>query len=425
MGGVIYPYEVFKVDKPNPSVTDPEFGAYQLPNGEVRVLTNNYGQNQIPFTTREQADIFLAGLADKLGGQIVELNPHDYPKELNPSVSFEDRKVEVPRPQHRAEKTQSADTQPETIKPAEAKPTKPEDRAATKEADNNRPQSLEENTVDPTVYPNNWNRADAAAAEVSGSGDPSDAAAGDQAPPNAKRADAAPGGGGGGSGESFMKGAGAGLLEFLAETTEATPMMMMAINPVGALMMAPLYSWAADKMRDRANQSLYDASQTDEASAQGGAAVGYLGATIIAALFGPKGGGAVQGALPAAERMLVYRVEGAADTMLVSDGRGGLQVLETDAAEGVRTLWLNFREDQAIQLALERAGETPAIKVFELPRNLVARIMRDSVPEGSAFGNAASPCRRGWSGVREFGIHGSLLEELEAFIAGTNPTSPL
>jgi hypothetical protein len=432
MDSVIYPYDVFRIDKPNASA--PEFGAYQLPTGEVRVLTNNFGQSEITFGSKEQADIFLAGLPGKLGGQVVELNPQDYPRTLTSSVSFDDQNVHAPVPQQRAEQTKPADTQSQDSKNVERDAVRPEDRAVTKDANNNLPETVQKNAVDDYSNPDNARRADETTPEVAGQGGSLQAAV-EKADSeifgpadNGKRTDLAPDD----KVLSFLEGAGAGVLQFLAEATEATPYLLMTVDPFAGLILKPLYSWAAEGIRDEASEEMYEASLVNPIGAEAGAGVGYFGATIINAIVGPKGSqapelvaNAAQRALPAAEREMatIFRVEGKLNTRLVADGQGGIRIVEREA-EKEEVLWLSFEEKSAVAVLGQRLAEgerSAVIKAFEVPRQLVNTIRSNAVPEGSAFA-AGNPLRRlVGEGTAEFGVQGTWLQRLQGHIAGRRP----
>jgi hypothetical protein len=172
MEGTIIPYDVFRIDKATPGVTDSEFGAYQLPNGDVRVLTNNFGQSQISFESKEQADVFLSGEKSKANGQIVQLNPEDYPKTLTSSIHFEDVNVEATStPQHRVEKENPAGTQDQNDKNIEPDQINGVDRAKTNDANNNLPENLRGNLRDDSPNQNNAQRADKNMPEMAGDSD--------------------------------------------------------------------------------------------------------------------------------------------------------------------------------------------------------------------------------------------------------------
>lgn len=169
MSDALFPYDVFKVDTPNSN--DPELGAYQLPNGEVRVLTNNLGQSEIHFESKNKADAFLSEIKGRIKGEIVGLNPQDYGKILTSDISFEEKSIEVSTSQSRAEKTQSTT---ETSTPNEKvgqNETKQQDRLETKSSDNNRPENLGENTIDDAPNQNNLIRAGRSEPESSGNGE--------------------------------------------------------------------------------------------------------------------------------------------------------------------------------------------------------------------------------------------------------------
>lgn len=163
MDGITIPYDVFRVDNPDSRVSDSEFIAYQLPDGEsggeVRVLTKNFGQPEISFASREKADVFLRGIKSQAGGQVVELNPQDYPAVLTSSISFDPYRVEGSKPQHRVEKEKPSDTQIQHSKSIEPVPISSEDRAITKDSNNNRPEQLQNNHYSGQSQPSNHERA--------------------------------------------------------------------------------------------------------------------------------------------------------------------------------------------------------------------------------------------------------------------------
>lgn len=139
MDGITIPYDVFRVDNPDSRINNSEFCAYQLPDGEVGILTKNFGQSYISFESKEKADIFLREIKGQAGGELVELNPQEYPVNLTSFVSFEDRRVEVSKPQDRVKKEETSDTQIQHSKSIEQDSIRSKDRAITKDSNNNRP----------------------------------------------------------------------------------------------------------------------------------------------------------------------------------------------------------------------------------------------------------------------------------------------
>lgn len=145
MDGIIIPYDVFRVDNPDSGVSNSEFGAYQLPDGEVRILTKNFGQSQISLESKEKADVFLRDIKSQLGGQLVELNPQNYPVVLTSIISFEPYRVEASKPQLRVEKEKPSNTQIQNSKIIEQDSIRSKDRVITKDSNNNRPDQFQNN----------------------------------------------------------------------------------------------------------------------------------------------------------------------------------------------------------------------------------------------------------------------------------------
>ena len=155
----VYPYDVFRVDKPDQASTDPELGAYLLPSGEVRVLTNNFGESQILFESREKADAFLREMKGENPSRIVQLNPEDYPRMLTSAMSFEEAHVQATTPQHRVEKDKSASRQGKGERDEDKESTQTE-RSKARDPDNNRQEKLQENAKEDTEPQRNELRAD-------------------------------------------------------------------------------------------------------------------------------------------------------------------------------------------------------------------------------------------------------------------------